>query len=677
MHIEHAAALLGRPDLVTRLDVRLEPGADRDEVRHRIEAELAGAAQVTTPEAQERRISEVLIGLEIGFTLSGLVALVVGMFLVYNSLAVSVAERRHDIGILRSLGAMRGQVRWLFLGEAALLGLVGALLGIPLGLGFAEVCLGPMQRALKDIFLPMHAQHIDVAQLGDTMGIGVLAGLATSLLAALIPSTRAASEEPADVVRRTPPAPRFLIRALHIGTCLVLLGAGFALVAFRAYLPRVHLPPRVGAYGAPCVIFLAFLLATPLLTEVLAGLLQPLARCLFGVEARLAADNLRRSPARTGLVIGALAAGVAMMVQTAGFIRSNESAILDWISVTVRADAFITSGGPLSGSGQSLEMSEDVRRHLLAEFGSDPGFRPIGICFRHLPWVNKGDDIDLLVVALDAEDYYTANVERGYKGEHLEPFRRLAQEPGSMVASQNFLDKHGKSVGDTITLPGARGAVQLRITGACIDYSWNQGTLFVDRARHEPDFNTRFVDIFDCYLPGSNPDKEAFRERVQQSSWGAEHALFVLTREELYEHILNMIRRLYGLAYTQQILVALVVAFGVMAALLISVLQRRRELGLLRAVGATQPQVLRTVLAEVFLMGLIGTGMGLLMGWPLEWYFVHVLLFEEAGFRFPLVYPWQPAALIAGGAMLLAALAGQFPAFQAGRLRIAEAIAYE
>jgi putative ABC transport system permease protein len=233
------------------------------------------------------------------------------------------------------------------------------------------------------------------------------------------------------------------------------------------------------------------------------------------------------------------------------------------------------------------------------------------------------------------------------------------------------------AVGDIVTLPGAHGEVRLRILGSFIDYSWNMGTLYVDRAPHQEAFNTNQVTIYDCYLPTTDADVEAFRQHVQQSSWGAEHALFVLTREELRAHILKAIRQVYGLAYSQQFLVAIVVALGVMAALLISVIQRQRELGLLRAVGATRGQVMRTVLAEALLMGAIGTLLGLVIGLPLEWYVIHVLLFQETGFEFPVVYPWQSAGFIAGVALLVAVLAAQLPAAQAGRLQIAEAIAYE
>ena len=188
MDLADAAELLGRPGLVSRLDVTLEPGADRETVRQSIEAELAGKAQARTPEALDDRVRSVLLGLEIGFALCGAGALVVGMFLVYNSLAVSVAERRHDIGILRAVGATRDQIRWLFLGEAAVLGLAGTLLGVPMGLGLAEFSLGSMQNVLRDIFLPMNVRHIEIADLQWTVVGAMFAGLATALLASFVPS---------------------------------------------------------------------------------------------------------------------------------------------------------------------------------------------------------------------------------------------------------------------------------------------------------------------------------------------------------------------------------------------------------------------------------------------------------------------------------------------------------
>jgi putative ABC transport system permease protein len=151
----------------------------------------------------------------------------------------------------------------------------------------------------------------------------------------------------------------------------------------------------------------------------------------------------------------------------------------------------------------------------------------------------------------------------------------------------------------------------------------------------------------------------------------------ILTRDQVRDHLLQMIRRFSLVAYSQEVVVGLVAALGVVFALLISVLQRRRELGILRAVGATRGQILLSVLVEAMLMGIIGTGIGLLVGVAIEWYCVYIILFEEAGFLFPVLIPWAEVGWIAGGAMIIATLAGLGPALRTMQLRIPEAIAYE
>jgi putative ABC transport system permease protein len=151
----------------------------------------------------------------------------------------------------------------------------------------------------------------------------------------------------------------------------------------------------------------------------------------------------------------------------------------------------------------------------------------------------------------------------------------------------------------------------------------------------------------------------------------------VINQDALKDYVREVIDRLYRIAYLQQVVVGIVAALGVVMALLISILQRRRELGTLRAVGATQGQVLKSVMAEAMLMGLVGTVLGVLVGLPLEWYILRVVVFEESGFLFPVIIPWLPALGIGAIAVALAALAGLGPALHAVRINIAEAIAYE
>jgi putative ABC transport system permease protein len=338
----------------------------------------------------------------------------------------------------------------------------------------------------------------------------------------------------------------------------------------------------------------------------------------------------------------------------------------------------ISSGGPFSASGQTLPMNIEVGKRIIKELDI-PGARTASVCFRNFQWSSGGKETSILLVALDAKTYYEANSERRSPIPFLELFQAMSEEPGTAVVSNNFAEMHNYHTGDTITLPGAKGPVSLHIIGTIEDYSWNRGTVFVHQPFFVDTLDLRLVDLFHLYLPpGSSPEEvEAARDHLQKSSLGAEQALFALTRSEMREHILDMVRQLYGLAYRQLGVIGIVASLGVLSALMISVLQRQRELGLLRAVGASQMQVLRSVLAEAILMGGIGTLIGLIVGIPLQWYVVHVLLFEEAGFAFPVRIPWSAGGIIALLAMLAAFVAGVGPAIHAMRLRIAEAIAYE
>src|SRR5262249_39257337 len=158
------------------------------------------------------------------------------------------------------------------------------------------------------------------------------------------------------------------------------------------------------------------------------------------------------------------------------------------------------------------------------------------------------------------------------------------------------------------------------------------------------------------------------RQAVHDGS--GKQAMFVMNKEQIIDKIAGVVNRLYAVAYVQQIVVAMVAALGVILALLISVLQRRREMGLLRAVGATQRQVLVSVVAEATLMGLIGTIIGMAAGLPIEYYIVKVVIFHESGFVFPVLPPWGEAVWIVAASIAVATLAGLGPALRAVRMRI-------
>jgi putative ABC transport system permease protein len=707
MDLRDANASLHAPPLqATRIDVTVRPDADLATVRHRLNhhlqlqseqekttarvAALLAAAptsgmpggvawgqlaalptgsppEVWTPSERNQSFQQVISALQTGSMLCGFGALIVGLFLVYNTLSVSVAERRHEIGVLRSLGATRLQVRLLFAGEALLMGVAGAGIGLIFGHILAQMSLRPVNRALSGIYFPVDAQQVEMTP--DTLLIASLAGIVTALLAALVPAWQASLENPAEAVRRMPKMPTWRHRFLQIGTSLLFLFVGLLLI-----LERERLPAKVGTFGGLMTVLLGSLLAAPTVAALVARLMiQPVARMFWGIEARLAADNLVRSPARTGLVIAALGAGVTLVLQTAGLIKSNRHALREWMRDTGAADVVITSGSPISTSGQTRLMERGLGADLMKQLGDKlPEMQAIlpvredHVRFRHT---------QIHLVALDARAFYELDEGREHPVSDLAQYAKLATKPGGVLVSDNFAALHRVSVGDTVTV----ASLTLPVLGKVVDYSWNHGTVFLDLAEFRQvsqKADRDQVSSFEVYL--RQPISEGAVEKVRQAlreRLGKEFE--VHTRAEIQEQVDAVIENLYSVAYSQEVVVGIVAALGVVTSLLISVLQRRREMGTLRAIGASRVQVIRSVLAEAGLMGVIGTALGLAVGIPLEWYVLNVVFLDEAGYLFPVIVPWAEAGIIAAAALGMATLAGLLPALSAVRQRIPEAIAYE
>src|SRR5205807_596544 len=187
-------------------------------------------------------------------------------------------------------------------------------------------------------------------------------------------------------------------------------------------LARGVLPPRWGMYGGLGLVVVSTLLATPLLTALFARLLQPLARRLLGIEGRLAADNLVRAPGRTGLVIAALAAGVALVMQTAGTIRSNRISLREWVQESIAADLIVSSGSPVSAGGQSLPMSEAVGDKLRAV----PGVAAALPVRMHRQYFR---DTQILMIALNTGDFYATDSQRSPTVMGLDLYKEMSARP--------------------------------------------------------------------------------------------------------------------------------------------------------------------------------------------------------------------------------------------------------
>ena len=663
LDLDNAARVLGMPrGTVRRIDVALTPGVDPKKAREDIERVVKGQALVRTMEEQNQTLQSAMVGMKTGFSMCGVAALVVGMFLVYNSLSVSVAERRHEIGILLALGATRDQVWRLFAGEAVFLGTLGAALGIPLGVGFAHIGLRPMQAAIGDIFASMNQKQIELTWELIALAFGV--GILSAVVASLVPAIQAAYDKPAEAVRRVPKDPPVSHLVAHIAATCTLILSGMLMIFFRGELRE-----RWGTYGGLSLVMIGALLSAPLLAQLAARALMPISRRWFPIEWRIAADNLIRAPGRTGMVIAALAAGVCLIVETAGIIRSNREAIAIWLDESLASDIIITSGSPVGSGGQNEPMKESLRDELMKIAGVEevvPSKQSYSIDFRRK---------NIALSTVTPESVYQFEKQRLKKVDHLHLYERMMKEKNAVIVSGNFAALHHVHKGDTIVLNSPTGEVKLKVIGVVVDYTWNLGTIIMNRRDYVEHWQDPSVTIFEVFLKDGVDAKDVKADIA--AKLGAQYDLHPLTRTELKERVDEMLERLYGIAIGQEIVVVLVAALGVVTALLISVLQRKREMGLLRAIGASRAQVIYLVIAEACLMGLFGSVLGVLFAIPLEWYSLQIIFLEESGFVFEPYFPWYESAVVAASALAIATLAGVGPALYAVRERIPDAIAYE
>jgi putative ABC transport system permease protein len=373
------------------------------------------------------------------------------------------------------------------------------------------------------------------------------------------------------------------------------------------------------------------------------------------------------------LTVGALALGFAMIIVIGGLITSTEVPILAWITDAVRADLLVTSGSAITGGGEHTPMAAALGDQLLGDPARPTGIQTVvPVRMVHIDY----GQFRVLLCAV-AMDRYRRQTRLTMTTGAPDAFHRLAAEPHNRLAlvSDNFAIQHGIHAGDELELPTPRGRLRWQVIATVPDYSWNRGTIILDWEGYRHWFGDSLVDVFHVYL-NEGTDPEAVR-RDLHAQLGAEHDLVVLSNHEFRQYIKTMLNQFYGLLYANVLMALTVALLGVANTLAISVLQRRRELGLLRAVGATRRQVAGSVLAQAFLIGVLGLLLGTGLGLLLQTYVLRVLMVEEAGQFFAVLVPVTMTLVTMAFTLAAAQVAGGLPALRAAYQPISEAVAYE
>ncbi len=655
-----AESLLGTPGKCGLIEVVLSPGVDLEAARARLAAAVGPLFEVGPPEWGRVQIDAVLGTLRILITLTSLIALGVAVFLVYNSAALSSAERAREFGLLRALGATRLRILLLFVGESTAIGFLGAIPGVALG---AAISRGATRLFVEDVA----SSYFTVPEVRSSVTpgevlVGLLAGVVASALASLLPAVSIGRIAPVEALREEIRHDPLRLRN-PVRVVLSLLALGVAVGAHLLGPERLTGAGWFVAAGLTAALVLGAWPASRLLASPLGAAL----RAASPVPGRLATDGFLRSPGRIGFTVVALAAGFGLAVHVSLVAASFRSAIDGWVARTLGGDLWVFYGGFLGSSTGTDPFGPEV----LDEVRAVPGVRQADAArVRMVPF--RGADV--MLTAFDAATHPARGRFEYRSGDEETMLREL---PGrrAILASEGFAHNFDVRAGGTVRLATAKGEVEYRVAGIVVDYGWPRGVILMDRAVYREDFEDPLLD--DCIvLLGEGADREVVRRTIEErlrERYGA----IVMSIEEFRAAVRGILERVFSFTRAQTAATILLAFLGVVNAAWIGALVRTRELGLLRAIGAPGSAVFRIVAFEAILVGIVGGALGVAVGAAISENVVSGLSLEINGFSVPLVVPVGPVLWLFSGCVLASAAAALLPARRAARLEVLPAIAYE
>jgi putative ABC transport system permease protein len=657
MDVYAAQKMFGRGRTFDRLDLAVQPGTPIAQSQQELRSLLGPGFQVDVPSGRGQQFEAMLAAYSMMVDISSLFALFIGMFIIYNSFAIAVTQRRSEIGILRALGATRRQIRWLFLGESAVTGLVGSSVGLLCGVLIARGIATSIGALISDVYgIAQRADELATSPwlLGSALAIGV----ATSVIAALIPARSAAQVDPVQALQKGK------YQVLSVGESRVRLVLAVTLGLFSVVCLTIGTSRLLFYLGYVLAIVVALLLS-PLLSLALARAIRPLLKALRPVEGALAADSLIQAPRRTSASVAALMLSLALAVAFAGMAQASYSSVINWMNVALNPDLFVMPSQNVvvrtirfpSEMGAELEAIPGVSRVQLV--------RDARIVFRGTP---------VMIVAVDVESIAQTSARKPVAGSAPEMYRLAAAGQGLMV-SDNLAQLQKLRLGEMLEVPAPGGVIRLPIVGVIEDYSDQQGTIIMDRRLFTEYWNDDSVNIFRLYLrPGAEvPD---VKQRIL-SRFEGQRRVFVLTNIELKNYILKVTDQWFGLTSVQIAVAVLVAILGIVNTLTVSITDRRRELGVLRAVGGLHGQIRRTIWIEALAVGSLGLVLGLALGAMNLYYVLQIVHQDIAGMRLDYQFPVSVAATLVPTILGAAFVAAIWPAEAAVRGSLVEALEYE
>jgi putative ABC transport system permease protein len=647
MDIAQAQEVFGKIGVLDRIDLLLrEGGIESNQIRE-LEKIIPQGVRLIQPADREKGTERMIRSYQLNLTALSFIAVLVSMYLIYNTASLSVVRRRKELGILRSLGMLPGQVLLLVLFEAAGYGLIGGLIGISGGTLLAGLLLETVSRTITNLYVlvGVRAIHLSFAEAGLMIFLSMLFSVAS----AYIPARQAAKLEPREVIYQRPglinPGRKPNRKILYWGWGLL----GLALL-FTG-LPAWNTWP-IGGFSATLALTLGFSFLLP--DFVRRGINRILSLGFQGkkdlLSAWLGVNYVNRYLSRMAVAMAALMIAIAMLISVSLMIRSFRQAVDTWISQSVSGDLFV---GPVSLSNQAF--SQFLQPEALREIET---IKEIDEIYKYRGMISevKGFPLrlwsgDLAVIQRHGGLAFTG-------GKSWDIFQKTLTGEEILV-SEVLANQLGLKQGAKLNLMTAEGAHPFVVAGIFYDYRTEGGAVWMDRHLFLKYWKDPRINGVRVYL--KDPARvHQVREGIYKKFAGRV-SLVIISNKELRDQILNIFDQTFQITYILEAIAILVAFLGILHSSSISILFREKELGILKAVGALPGQIRRMILTETALMGLFSFIWGGIAGTFLSLILIFVINKQSFGWTIPFHWSWLIYIQTLGVIILGSLLSGWIP----------------
>lgn len=653
--IATAQELTGRLGSIDRIDLIL---ARPERQIPAIEALLPAGASLQTVAARRGAVEQMTTAFRVNLTALSLLALVVGMFLIYNTMTFSVVQRRPLFGTLRSLGVTRREVFGIVLTEAALAGVLGSALGLGLGVLMGQGAVRLVTQTINDLFFTLSVQGVQIPP--ASLVKGVVLGVAATLATAVPPAWEAASAPPRQVLTRSSlesKARQAIRLAAWAGGAVMLAGGGILAIPTRSL---------VVSFAGTFAVVVGFAMLAPLLTGALMRLAAPVLGRLWGILGRMAPRAVIASLSRTATAVAALMVAVSVTIGVSLMIGSFRQTVIVWLEQTLQGDVYISAPG-LTASTPSTPLEPEVIRRL----ASWPGVERVDVV-RSVTVDSPQGPIEVI-----ATDNYTVPQERIFANRSL-PVEEIwpAMEAGAALISEPLANRLEIPAQDgEIVLNTAQGPQRFPVAGIYYDYASTQGTVLVALPVYRRLWDDPTITAASLRLsPGTEADRVV---RALQDELAGVQDLVIRANRTLRNDVLEVFDRTFAITGALQLLATVVAFIGVLSALLSLELERQREQGILRAIGLTVRQLWGLIMLETGLLGAVAGLLAMPCGYALALILIYIINRRSFGWTLQMQVWAEPFVLAVVVALAAALLAGIYPARRISRSTPAEAVRFE